>query len=135
MPEAAKKKDLEGQKAFIQYWISTYNYAFDTGITVPLDEASTPACAFCSAASSGAKDMYAKAATWRVGGGSSIEQIEALQSTGGIVKLVAKVIDAPARYFTASGESTEYPAKPRATTDATLSVRWNGSGWRLIDVG
>jgi hypothetical protein len=39
-PEAAKAKTKAGQKAFIEYWFKTYNYAFDTGDIKPIQAVS-----------------------------------------------------------------------------------------------
>lgn len=137
MPEAAKKKDLEGQKAFIQYWISTYNYMRESGDTGPFLAACEKTSKFCSGSVKNMDD-FKKEGIWRVGGTVATSQIQpkAEGSTAASPLLTAVTVEAPTEFFTATGAATQVKLMPASRTyDTTIALVWLNSSWSVFECG
>lgn len=136
LPALAKKKTFEGQKAFIKYWMETYNYAFDTGDGTLITQISDRGCVFCKATQDGAKKMYLDRKTWRIGGGATVTSIgQPTLVQPGISRFTIEVKDEPAQYFTASGPSSHYKPKIRKTASSYIWLEYSGGVWRTVDAG
>ncbi|MGO3152674.1 MAG: DUF6318 family protein [Galactobacter sp.] len=108
-PKAARANTEEGQKAFIEYWFKTYNYAFETGDTKPMATASTKACEYCSKQIKSATEMHQEKKYWRVGKGALLTDVPLrFQSTDDYPWIVdVEIYDSPARFY--SSPNVEVP--------------------------
>ena len=136
MPALAKEKSEAGQKAFIKYWLETYNYAFDSGDVGPLRAASASDCDYCSKAVKGVDVLRKQNATWRVGGGvtAALGQASFHTASDGLIRVRVRVTDAPVRFYTSEGTSTQYKAAGLGESTRDFWIERKANSWSIVEV-
>lgn len=136
LPALAKKKTFEGQKAFIKYWMETYNYAFDTGDTAPFGAVSAPDCKACKTITTGAKAMRMKNSAWRVGVRTDFDLSTAKQrpAVDGMQVIDVRATDQPGTFWTTTGESKSYKPIKGGTAQMRLWIEYIAGHWRTVDM-
>lgn len=137
MPEAAKKKDLEGQKAFIQYWISTYNYMRESGDTGPFLAACEKTSKFCSGSAKILEELDDDG-IWRVGGAVGVENLALASSTdpAATAAFALTVVEQPSSYFSSKGMATAIPTYDTTKRFASVAkLKFNPNGWAMLEIG
>jgi hypothetical protein len=139
-PEAAKAKTKAGQKAFIEYWFKTYNYAFETGDTKPLQAVSGKDCEFCDQVVSKSKEIVLSSKTWRISAGTNIVRstFEYKGLAEGSEVWDARVHDARIEFWDTGGRSKKYKTSNAAHGPARFwtvfrSGRWFLAGTATLD--
>ncbi|WP_147391674.1 DUF6318 family protein [Galactobacter valiniphilus] len=136
MPEAAKKKDLEGQKAFIQYWISTYNYMRESGDTGPFLAACEKTSKFCSGSATAATAASSEG-IWRVGVPVTITDIQG-QGTGtskADASILATLHEPPYEYFPAGSATGFSPRHESQVHSVSIDLRFTDGRWTILEMG
>jgi hypothetical protein len=137
MPAAAKQKDLEGQKAFIQYWIDTYNYMRESGDTKPFLAACDNSSKFCSGSVENLEVLQAKS-IWRIGGHVQLSDIklEKPESPSSHATLNGLVREAPSKFFDKNGVSDFAKPSPEEKHYTFVGVlAWTDNNWKVIEFG
>ncbi len=137
MPEAAKKKDLDGQKAFIQYWIATYNYMRESGDAAPFLAACEKTSKFCAGSVKNLDD-FKREGIWRVGGTVAMSEIrpKADGSTATSPLLTAVSVEAPTEFYTTDGVAAQVKLMPaKRTYDTTIALVWTITRWSVFECG
>lgn len=136
MPALAKEKSFEGQKAFIKYWLETYNYSFNTGDSNLMDRSSAKDCDFCTKSGKGARTMYTIRKTWRTQGGAILSEttFKQLPDQNGLSVVRAEVTENEAAFWTRSGPSTRYKNLSKAKNSLRFWAEYVGGRWLMVDV-
>ncbi|WP_394159960.1 DUF6318 family protein [Galactobacter valiniphilus] len=137
LPEAAKKKDLEGQKAFIQYWISTYNYMRESGDTGPFLAACEKTSKFCSGSVKNLNTLTSRG-IWRTGGAITLSNAKQDEPETASTNATwsGAATEASSSFFDSRGKSTfvkDHPNPTHYTFVAVLAEQPNG--WRILEFG
>ncbi|MGO1320301.1 MAG: DUF6318 family protein, partial [Galactobacter sp.] len=115
-PEAAKANTEDGQKAFIEYWFKTYNYAFETGNAKPLEAVSGEECEFCQQAADKAAEIVRTNATWRTSDGAMPDLSTATHrgDTDGAQIWDVVIRDSKIEFWDSTGKSRKYEESPES---------------------
>jgi hypothetical protein len=139
-PEAAKAKTKAGQKAFIEYWFSPYNYAFDTGDIKPIQAVSGEDCEFCDQAISKAPEIVIQNKTWRTSKGAQLDPgtLKYRGKHDGFQVWDAVVRDDRIEFWDTGGRSKKYKTSNAAHGPARFwtvfrSGRWFLAGTATLD--
>lgn len=136
MPDAAKRKDLEGQKAFIRYWIDTYNYMRESGDPKPFLAACDSNSKFCSG-SAKVSASVTKAGLWRVGDPIEISSIKAqgVGDSGADASVIAQVVEPAYEYFPTPNATDFSPRTSSQHHEVSIDLVLGESGWKLLEMG
>jgi len=136
MPPAAKQKSFEGQKAFIQYWIDTYNYMRESGDPEPFLAACDEKSKFCSGSVQILEELNNSQA-WRIGCQISYKNIIKDVSPHDIDKALVSltIMEKPCRYYDPSGESKKFEKQyDTQVSPSVASLRYDNLRWVLLEI-
>lgn len=132
-PKAARANTEEGQKAFIEYWFKTYNYAFETGDTKPMTAVSDRECEFCQQAAGKATEIVLTNKTWRTSGGAQPNLMTAKHR--GVAEETqvwdVSVLDARIEFWDSKGKSDKYKTSAETKSLGRFWLEYENSAWIL----
>lgn len=134
LPEAAKQNTKEGFEAFVYYYVSLLDYAYQTGDTGPARAKADDGCTMCKVATEDI-DRSFKSGMWNVGGNVSISAFatDGEPDINGLwVAQVTLNQSELANASAARGVSTSHPA-----TSASLlaTAEYANGDWSMFDLG
>ncbi|MGO3140349.1 MAG: DUF6318 family protein [Galactobacter sp.] len=134
-PEAAKANTEDGQKAFIEYWFKTYDYAMDTGDPSLFKAASDPDCEYCTYNIKKLKEMHQEKKAWRIGGGTTVqsESMRAGPPTEETLPWDVGIVSAGVRIYDDSGPAPDYEVGTEETVTMRVWLVRNGDSWLAWD--
>jgi hypothetical protein len=134
LPDAATEQTPEGAVAFTEWWFETLNYAYATGDTDPLAEASIEGCETCETAVENIASVYEQ--------GGLIEGGEVLltsalappgQSDPSRIEVSVLLDQAEANEVTAVGDVVPFFGSEDAVA-VTMLAFWDGDSWGAAGV-
>jgi hypothetical protein len=135
-PEAAKANTRAGQKAFIEYWLKTYNYAFETGDTKPLEAVSGKDCEFCANSISDVREMHQQKGLWRVGGGVVVRGGNlTFNSTADYDYIVdVPILDRNAKFYSSPGDEVDGLSRRDTKSEVRIWLERTREGFKLTEL-
>ena len=132
-PKAARANTEEGQKAFIEYWFKTYDYAMDTGDPTLFKKASDPACEYCNYNIKMLKQMHEEDKAWRVGGGTTVEagSMKAGPETDGTLPWDVPVNAEGLHVYNATGPAPGYDGDGSLSAVMRVWLVRDNSSWQM----
>jgi hypothetical protein len=133
LPAAAKAETKEGLEAFARYWYSTLSYAYETGDTALMENATDPSCVFCEGLRAGVASAW-RDGRWVEGGTLEAPSVTVVLSPGATSQATIQVIQQEIGIHKSNGSF--YQEATKATNTASqASAIFGESGWVLTDLG
>lgn len=133
MPDAATVKSDDGAAAYLDYFLTVYNFSFASLDAKAMEQSATESCKFCAAVISDVRSARAEGFRFE---GSELVATNVIVAPGDpdVGLLVnALVNQAPGRKVSNDGTLVkEFPASEGVRMDAGL--RWVGDGWKVFAV-
>ena len=129
MPEAAKKKNEVGIKAFAEYYYALVEYTIQTNDTKPIKHLTEPTCVECASGFIDPFDNNRKAGAWLAGADFEITVTKSiLQPKNGVVLYTSTQSEMVA-YMSDGTRQGVFPASDKPFP-ATMLLSWD-DGWSV----
>jgi hypothetical protein len=131
LPAGANEQSREGLEAFTAHWLDLLSYSYEANNLEPLRAVSDPACTFCKDAETSMAQIYQMA--WALGGETTLTDFNTDFTPDTTGAYTANVTTTQAEIFYFSGEGWLGSSESKPNTPHTVTARFTGDGWQLID--
>ncbi|WLQ04943.1 DUF6318 family protein [Arthrobacter oryzae] len=133
LPDAAKAETKEGLEAFAKYWYATLSYAYETGDTSLVKNASGPDCVFCSGLAGGVESAW-RDGRWIEGGTIETPSITVQYSPSSASQATIQVLQKQIGIRKPDGSLYQEPTKA-TNTGSHATATYGAKGWIISDLG
>ena len=135
MPALAKEKSEAGQKAFIKYWLATYNYMRESEDISLFRSVCAPTSKFCTGSEENLQEIQNEGA-WRDGGAVTATAISAPSKGFARNSWKLQLTELPSAFYSKSGPASKFPgSKSVSKYEALITLSWANSSWRTTELG
>ena len=137
MPALAKEKSEAGQKAFIKYWLETYNYMRESGDASLFEAGCVASSTFCTGSIKN-QSYVQRQKMWRIGGKLSATKSVAQPNDGtaGSASFILNLTEGSFEYASSSSESKELPSSSsKREYRASIDLHPTDNGWAVYELG
>ena len=129
MPEAAKAKTKAGAEASVRYFLSSMEYAGDTGYTKVFETTYTTECTRCAAITEGIRATYANGGS--IAGGAWHPTRLKFYDIENDIAFVDAVVDYEAQIWVKDSTGTKTTSPARQNVLKAFHLVWRDGMWRV----